>query len=175
MPIPARRRPSRAAQRRPAPGAILTPGFRRFLPGCLVVSGGSSLVLEVAWSRALSLSLGNTHQAVATVVASMMAGLCLGSLVAARALARLPRLPRAYAAVEMGIGAYAALTPLLFRRLPLLLAPLYALPPTPLASRRLLLVFLILLPPAAGMGAMLPLLTAAHSRERESVGERLYG
>jgi len=72
-------------------------------------------VLEVAWSRALSLSLGNTHQAVATVVASMMAGLCLGSLVAARALARLPRLPRAYAAVEMGIGAYAALTPLLFR------------------------------------------------------------
>src|SRR5882672_3172133 len=115
MPAPARRRPSRAPRPPAAPGEVLTPGFRRFLQGCLVVSGGSSLVLEVAWSRALSLSLGNTHQAVATVVASMMAGLCLGSLVAARLLPRVRRAARAYAAVEMGIGAYTALTPLLFR------------------------------------------------------------
>src|SRR5258705_13919724 len=88
---------AKRASSAPTGGLLLTPGVRRFLPGCLVVSGGSSLVLEVAWSRALSLSLGNTHQAVATVVASMMAGPAFGSLVAARALARLPRPPRAHA------------------------------------------------------------------------------
>ena len=57
---------------------------RRLLQPALFLSGASSLVVEVAWSRSLSLSLGNTHQAVATVIASMMAGLWAGSLLAAR-------------------------------------------------------------------------------------------
>ena len=60
----------------------MTPFLKRLLPVCLFLTGASALVLEVAWSRALSLSLGNSHQAVATVIGSMMTGLCLGSLLA---------------------------------------------------------------------------------------------
>ena len=162
--------------------------LRRLLPLCLVVSGMSSLVLEVAWSRSLSLSLGNSHQAVATVVASMMAGLCLGSLLAARRLHRVIRnLARAYGWVEMGIGCFAALTPLMFRALPVLLDPLYALPLPAFAFIRFLLVFALLLPASAGMGATLPLATAALARLRHaeeggaegpgsaSLGGKLYG
>ena len=155
---------------------------RRFLYLCLFLSGGASLVLEVAWSRNLSLALGNSHQAVATVVASMMTGLFLGSLTAARALRRIRHLPRAYGLVEMGVGAYAALTPFLFKILPLALSPLYALSSPAFLFLRFLLVFLLLLPPSAGMGATLPIVTAALSRRGKSgprdsgsVGGRLYG
>jgi spermidine synthase len=139
------------------------PATRRFLQGCLLLSGASSLVLEIAWSRALSLSLGNSHQAVATVVASMMAGLGLGSLLAARLLPRLRRLPRSYGLVEIGIGVYAALTPLAFSVIPGILAPLYPMPPSVFLTTRFLLVFLLLLPAAGGMGATLPIVTAAVS------------
>ena len=157
----------------------MTGSLRRLLPGCLFLTGASALALEVAWSRTLSLSLGNSHQAVATVVASMMTGLCLGSLLASRALPRLSDLPRAYGLVEMGVGAYAALTPLIFRALPALLAPAYALPAAAFNSIRFLVVFLVLLPACSGMGATLPLVTAALSRmdpgEAGRVGGRLYG
>jgi len=160
----------------------MSPAGRRFLYLCLFLSGGASLVLEVAWSRNLSLALGNSHQAVATVVASMMTGLFLGSLTAARALRRIRHFPRAYGLVEMAVGAYAALTPVLFKLLPLVLSPLYALPSPAFLFLRFLLVFLLLLPPSAGMGATLPIVTAALSRREKggpgdsgSVGGRLYG
>ena len=42
---------------------------------CFFLSGATSLVLEVAWSKELSYILGNTLYAVATVVAAFMAGL----------------------------------------------------------------------------------------------------
>jgi spermidine synthase len=85
----------------------------------------------------------------------------------------------------MAVGAYAALTPLLFRILPFVLSPLYALPGPFFLAIRFLLVFVLLLPASAGMGATLPLVTAALSRRgrgkgvaREdsgSIGGRLYG
>jgi spermidine synthase len=151
---------------------------RRFLQSALFLSGVSSLVLEVAWSRALSLSLGNSHQAVATVVASMMAGLWAGSLLASRCLPRLKNPAAGYGLVEMMVGGYAALTPWIFNALPLALAPLYE-PGSPLfASVRFLVVFLALLPASAGMGATLPLVAAGLARTHGhdgSVAGRLYG
>ncbi|HEV8337819.1 MAG TPA: fused MFS/spermidine synthase [Candidatus Polarisedimenticolia bacterium] len=162
----------------------MKPAGRRLLQLCLLLSGAAALILEIAWSRNLSLILGNSHQAVATVVASMMTGLCLGSVAASRALPRLRHLPRAYGTVEMAVGAYAALTPLLFKLVPVLLAPLYSLPGPFFLGARFLLVFLLLLPASAGMGSTLPLATAALSRqggkespgeEADSIGGRLYG
>jgi len=169
--------PTRSSHTRAHPG--VPPA--RLLPICLFISGAGSLVLEIAWSRALSLSLGNSYQAVATVVASMMAGLCLGSLTAARFLPRLGDPARGYARVELGIGFYSLLTPLLFAGLPLLLAPLYSLPAIVFALIRFAIVFLLLMPASAGMGATLPLATAALAPAQAdeagsgSTGGRLYG
>src|SRR5262245_65648473 len=94
---------------------------RRVLAGCLFFSGAASLVMEVAWSRTLSLVLGNSHQAVATVVASMMTGLFLGSLFAARLLPRIRHLPKTYGSLEMGIGLYGAISPAMITTLGLVL------------------------------------------------------
>jgi spermidine synthase len=155
---------------------------RRTLTACLFFSGAASLIMEVAWSRKLSLILGNSHQAVATVVAAMMTGLFLGSLLASRWLHRIPNLVLAYGKLEMGIGIYGALTPLIFTLLGWLLGPLYSLPGPAFLFVRFLLVFLVLLPPSAGMGATLPVATAAISTnpsgkptESGLAGGRLYG
>lgn len=155
---------------------------RRVLAACLFFSGAASLVMEVAWSRTLSLILGNSHQAVATVVASMMTGLFLGSLLAARRLPEIRHLPRTYGLLEMGIGVYGALTPMIFALLGLVLGPLYLLPSGLFFILRFLVVFIVLLPPSAGMGATLPIVVAALSQSASgksgdsgSVGGWLYG
>ncbi len=158
----------------------MTPTARRLLAACLFFSGASSLVMEVAWSRGLSLVLGNSHQAVATVVASMMTGLFLGSLLAARKVGSLRHLPRTYGLLEMGIGIYGALTPLIFKILAVLLGPAYALPSSAFLFVRFLMVFVLLLPPSLGMGATLPVVTAALAAGRKeddagSTGGWLYG
>src|SRR5215471_5785411 len=106
IPTPPIRFPIPIPARLPCEPELMHPAARRILAACLFFSGAASLVMEVAWSRALSLILGNSHQAVATVVASMMTGLFLGSLLAARWLPRLRRLPRFYGLLEIGIGTY---------------------------------------------------------------------
>jgi len=55
---------------------------RTTFPGrliCLVVSGASGLIYEVAWVRSLELVFGATSFAIATVLAAFMGGLALGS------------------------------------------------------------------------------------------------
>lgn len=48
------------------------------------------------------------------MVGSMMTGLCLGSLLAARFLPKLKAVPRVYGQVEMAVGIYSISTPGLF-------------------------------------------------------------
>ncbi|MBT4762673.1 MAG: fused MFS/spermidine synthase [Bdellovibrionaceae bacterium] len=48
---------------------------------CFFLSGGTSLMLEVVWSKYLSYFLGNSVYAVASVLAAFMMGLSFGSLV----------------------------------------------------------------------------------------------
>src|SRR4030095_16554565 len=69
-----------------------------------------------------------------------------------------------------------------FALLGLLLGPLYLLPSGAFLFLRFLVVFIVLLPPSAGMGATLPIVTAALSRSASrkeedsgSVGGWLYG
>jgi spermidine synthase len=68
------------------------------------VSGLAALINELLWIRGFSFVLGNTTQAIASVLAAFMAGLALGYALAGR-LARRSRSPLAtYGALELGIG-----------------------------------------------------------------------
>src|SRR5689334_453900 len=55
---------------------------RWILGACFAISGATSLVLQVAWSKELSYILGSTLYGSATVVAAYMAGLGIGSALA---------------------------------------------------------------------------------------------
>src|SRR5262249_35160010 len=90
------------------------------------VSGFTSLVLEVVWSKALTLLLGSTLHAVSTVVAAYLSGLALGAWLAGRKAQRVRRPLRLYGLLEMGVGAYALVSLLLIHATDPLAGALYS-------------------------------------------------
>jgi spermidine synthase len=144
---------------------------------CLVLSGLSGLVYEVAWVRSLELIFGATSFAVATVLASFMGGLAAGSGLAGRLAERLaPFHPlKVYAAFEGLIALVALLIPPAFRAM----VPVYQAVAqhtgasfAAQSAMRFLLCVAVLLLPTALMGATLPVVSRfafppGSGRERE--------
>ena len=136
------------------------PGARaaRALPFLVALSGAAALVYESLWMRSFGLIFGGTTSAVAMVLAVFMGGLALGSALAARRPAAPPL--RAYARVELLIGATALLTLPLLRALPWAYGVLIARTGTtgPLEHLGIaVLASLVLLPPTVLLGATVPL------------------
>src|SRR6185503_6120957 len=136
-------------------------------------SGAAGLIYEIVWSRSLSLIFGVTTYAVATVLATFMGGLALGSYLLggwADDERRSPLLR--YALLELGVGLYALLVPSIFTAL----RPVYVaiaqsgLPFTALLIGRAVLAALVLLPPATLMGGTFPILVRFFVRTRAEVG-----
>src|SRR5689334_25309490 len=117
-------------------------------------SGASALVYEVVWYQALQLAMGSTAASLGVLLATFMGGLCIGSLGFPRL--RLTQHPlRLYAAIELGIAAFAVLFQL---ALPMLSSvyvkgAAYGLPGFLLRS---LVAAIGMLPPTILMGASLP-------------------
>ncbi len=130
---------------------------------CFIFSGATGLIYEVLWARMLGLVFGATTLAISTVLAAFMGGLALGSALAGRLASQIRRPLRAYGIIEIGIGLYALLVPLLFS----LVDNVYALiwqqfHPSFFAFSlwRFALSCLMLLVPTTLMGATLPVLSA---------------
>jgi spermidine synthase len=128
---------------------------------CFLVSGAAGLVYEVVWSKQISYLLGNSLQAVATVVAAFLTGLALGAYLLGARVARRRQGAKAYALLEFGIGLCGLLSIPVLRGLDPVVGALYrglGGETGPFALARLVLLFLLLLPPTALMGATLPVL-----------------
>ncbi len=74
------------------------------LCGAFLLSGAAALLFETLWFRLSGLALGNSVWASSAVLASFMAGLALGNLVAARRGERVRRPLRLYAALETAVA-----------------------------------------------------------------------
>jgi spermidine synthase len=136
---------------------------RLFVILAFFVSGASSLMLEVVWSKALGHVLGNTLEAITTVVASYMGGLALGASWAGRAGLGQKRPVLAYGVLEIGIGLFGILSPFLIRALDGPLGAAYATfgaTSPAYAAIRFLATFGLLLVPTTMMGATLPILVS---------------
>ncbi len=145
------------------------------------LSGAAALVYEVAWMRLLGLVFGNTTFAISTVLATYMAGLGLGSFAIGRLADRLKSPLLVYGFLELGIGAYAAMT------FPILkfvqwayvgAAGAFGLDFARLTALRLALTFLVLFVPTFLMGGTLPVLVKFFSSRGAKVGPQiafLYG
>src|SRR5712672_2135332 len=97
------RRPCASCMRsRPA----LTFGVLFFL------SGATGLVYELLWVRLLYQAFGSTIQSVTTVVAAYMGGLGLGAWLLGRRADRHPRPAALYGKLELAIGAFGIVSPL---------------------------------------------------------------
>jgi spermidine synthase len=89
---------------------------RYLLYSCLFLSGSTSLIYELLWTRIMSFSLGSTSLAFAAVLAVFFLGLAGGSLIGGRIAQGLNAPFRAYGLLELAVGLSAgALFPLLFQ------------------------------------------------------------
>ncbi|HJP29575.1 MAG TPA: fused MFS/spermidine synthase [Candidatus Latescibacteria bacterium] len=145
------------------------------------LSGALGLLYEITWMRQFRIIMGNTVHTSATVLTAFMGGLALGSFLAGRVVDRVRRPLRAYGVLELLVGAYALLLPVLMLPADPLYGWLYrhfADQAGVLSLGRFLLSSALLLPPATMMGATLPLLTRYLAEGLQWVGRdvgRLYG
>jgi spermidine synthase len=128
----------------------------------LFLSGCSALLFQTLWLRLSGLAFGNSVWSAALILSSFMAGLALGSAIAASST--LPRLRplRAYAGLEMIVAIFGCT---LVFGLPVLgewMRPLFQVfwnHQQFLNALRVAVSFLILLIPTTAMGLTLPILT----------------
>jgi spermidine synthase len=128
---------------------------------CFFLTGMSGLMCEVVWVRSLTLTFGATKPAISTVLATFMAGLALGSAYFGRLADRKDKLIQIFATLEVSLGVYIMVTPVLLRGVrELFVASISAEQmQSPLAwMLRLLLASVVLLIPTTLMGGTLPLL-----------------
>ena len=141
--------------------------------GVFFLSGSSSLIYEVAWTRALNVIFGVTLHAVSAVLASFMAGLALGSFLASRITDRVRRPLLLYGLIEIGIGLFGIFTLVAIRSLMPMYLWLFGVVsdyPTVIPIVRFIVACSIMLIPASLMGATLPLIVKACSLDLPKIG-----
>ncbi len=155
--------------------------MRTLLAFIFFLSGSSALIFETLWFRLAGLSLGNSVWSASLVLAAFMGGLALGNGLVARLHKRISFPVRLYAALELTIGISGMGVVLLLPQFQNLLGPaLGGLTDAPvlLNSVRLTIAFGVLVIPAIAMGATLPVLAQALSRQYPNFGANigwLYG
>jgi spermidine synthase len=143
-----------------------------FVPAAaLAISGGVSLIQQIAWTRILALVIGPTTFAFSAVVATFIAGIALGSLVGGWIARRGPNVwPLAAtlliaALAASGAAAYAP-------RVPLVVAEAVAQPDAGFAAVVRLqsaLIAALMMPMTIAFGAAFPLAVGLAAREDLSV------
>lgn len=139
------------------------------------LSGGLGLVYEVAFNKYLALVFGATAYASSAVLVAFMGGLALGAHLAGRVERRIRRPLLAYALVELTIGAFCMFAPFTFHILSQLYVSAVARSPESLAMLSALrgaMAVVVVLLPACGMGATLPLLARFVQREDPAFARR---
>lgn len=146
------------------------------------LSGISSLVYQIVWTRQLVLVFGNTLLATSTVLTAFMAGLAAGSFVLGKYIDVRPRpLVKLYAVLEAGIGVFALVFPLLLAVVIPLYAGLYRVLEGNIAVLNLVrfgVCFGLILMPTFLMGGTLPVLIKRFVQGGRGIGYQtglLYG
>lgn len=152
------------------------PNAARIVLLCFFASGISGLVYQVVWVRELVLVFGATTFAVSTVLTAFMGGLALGSYYFGRRSERVARPLRLYGLLEIGIGIYGLLVPLIFGALPSVYHFFWQwlqLSFFALSVVRFVVATLVLIVPTALMGATLPVLASFYARDAARIGLRV--
>lgn len=124
----------------------------------LFLSGISALIFETLWLRLSGLAFGNSIWAAALILSSFMAGLALGTAIAASAKLRMRPL-KFYAALEIAVAVFGCTIVFALPVLGELLRPLFQAlwnHQAILLAVRVLISFVILLIPTTAMGLTLP-------------------
>jgi spermidine synthase len=124
------------------------------------LSGAAALVYQTVWIRLLARLLGSDAGGLAIVLAVFMGGMALGATCLAGVARRTSRPVLLFALLEIGLGIWAALSPMMFA----------LVEPTSDGLTRLLLTVTMLLPPTIVMGATFPLMARLTIRAEGQTG-----
>ncbi|MCH8804483.1 MAG: fused MFS/spermidine synthase [Planctomycetes bacterium] len=153
------RRPSRAAD---VPVVAITPAVRRFVLIGFACSGLAAMVYQIAWTRALVLSLGSSTYSFTCILAAFILGLAVGSLATARWVDGWRNPVRVFGALQLAIGLAAVVIVPIYDQLPSwmyeIISRQHARHGLLLFTEFLLIIALTLVPTAL-MGAIFPLVT----------------
>src|SRR5262245_2436021 len=83
------------------------------LPALFLASGAAALIYEVVWFHLLRLVIGASALSLGILLASFMGGMFVGSLLLARLVPRTRDPLRVYGWLEIGIGCFGLLLPVL--------------------------------------------------------------
>src|ERR1700739_4105492 len=125
----------------------------------LFLSGISALIFETLWLRLSGLAFGNSIWAAALILSSFMAGLALGTAIAASAKLQRVRPLKFYAVLEIAIAVFGCTIVFALAIIGELLRALFQSlwsHQTMLLALRVLISFVILLIPTTAMGLTLP-------------------
>ena len=138
-------------------------------------SGAAALTYEVTWAKLLSLTFGRTTLAASAVIGGFLGGMGIGAWLYHLVQERVGRPLVIYAAIEVAIAIAAAGLTIVFENLPGTFAALFQGIPTglPINLFRVVSVFVLLLVPAALMGATFPALCTSVIRNRRQVDHHL--
>ena len=152
--------------------------------GCFFLSGMTGLIYEILWTRMVVKIIGSAPFAVSIILTVFMGGLGLGSYIASRSIDNIKeplRLLKIYGILEIVIGIYSLIIPLLL----LAFHPLYAMIYNSLFEYFMLynlLTFvgcaILFILPVTCMGATLPILCRLYVTRLSHLGTnagRLYG
>ncbi len=143
------------------------------VPILFFLSGLTALLYQMVWMRELVLVFGASMFAISTLLTAFMGGLALGSWFFGKRADRYQNPLKTYGLLELGIGAYAFVVPVLFSSLvPIYqtLSSLFDFSFYAFSLVRFVLAVLILLLPTALMGGTLPVL-AQRYKNQVSVGK----
>ncbi|HSG80604.1 MAG TPA: fused MFS/spermidine synthase [Gemmatimonadota bacterium] len=149
---------------------------RRLIVICFALTGCAALVLEVAWTRVLTLVIGPSVYAFSLMLAGFLGGLGLGALIFSWVMDRFRwRGSEPFVALSMTAGLFAFVTLLAFARLPLLYASLFQrwdaiADPRALFSVGALVSGCVILPATLAMGGLFPAALEAFGIERGAAG-----
>src|SRR5438046_4418258 len=160
--IPAMMNRSRTTQGSPARSQnFLATARVAIFSGILFLSGIGALIFETLWLRLSGLAFGNSVWSAALILSSFMAGLALGTTIAAASELRQIRPLRFYALLELVVAVLGCTIVFALPRLGELLRPVFQMlweyQPA-LTSLRFFLSFVILLLPSTAMGLTLPVI-----------------
>lgn len=145
------------------------------------LSGATSLVLEITWSKELSYILGNSLYSSATVVAAFMCGLSLGSWLLPKISWALQKPLRTYGLLQIAIGLLGLISIPIFRSTTPLFAWLYGMStenPFLFLAIRFVITFAMMVLPVLFMGMTLPAVVGSLAQkggESSALAGRLYG
>lgn len=139
------------------------------------ISGFAAMVLEVAWTRGLSLTVGSSVYAFSSMLIVFLSGLASGSAATSFLLRRRPQTPGTPLLVALltGAGILSAGTGWTIQQMPRLFGEIYfRFSPDPSAwlGIQFALAMLVMFPPTLLIGGIFPVVLQIHARGSGAVG-----